>query len=90
MKEGERALIIHDLAYVDFVVVDTLDTDTSVCKMLQYLKGKYPDTLLFMNGGDRTVDNTPELEIPGIDFMFNVGGEKTNSSSIILKNYFNS
>lgn len=89
MNERERSLIVHDLAYVDFVVVDTLDNDGSVCEMLKHLKEKYPGTMLFMNGGDRTADNIPELDIPGIDFMFNVGGKKTNSSSIILKNYFN-
>ena len=47
----------------------------------------------FCNGGDRTKDNIPEMNIQtsaDIEYLFNVGGNvKKNSSSWILNNYEN-
>jgi hypothetical protein len=45
--------------------------------------------IFFANGGDRAIDNAPEKEsnIPGVEYIWGVGGNKTNSSSSILRAY---
>ena len=60
-----------------------------VVSCLERFKKRFPtDEIIFCNGGDRTNENIPEMEIDGISFQFSVGGEyKLNSSSIILKNW---
>ena len=43
--------------------------------------------MIFANGGDRKADDIPEYELcekRGIKTAFNVGGGKTQSSSILL------
>jgi UDP-N-acetylmuramyl tripeptide synthase len=51
----------------------------------------YPgDEVIFANGGDRTLENIPEMGVESdrLTFVFGVGGEdKKNSSSWILKKY---
>jgi D-beta-D-heptose 7-phosphate kinase/D-beta-D-heptose 1-phosphate adenosyltransferase len=43
---------------------------------------------IFANGGDRTSDNIPEMDVGGVQFVFGVGGEnKMNSSSHITERY---
>ena len=57
------------------------DNDGTVCEALKRLKPDY-----FGNGGERTKLNTPELDLCdelGIEAIFEVGGEKYNSSSEI-------
>ena len=51
----------------------------------------YPnDEIIFCNGGDRNEENIPETKVSGISFKFNVGGShKINSSSWLIKDYFN-
>jgi len=49
-------------------------------------------SIVFCNGGDRTYDNIPELQLEGgrVQFEFGVGGEeKLNSSSWILDRWAN-
>ena len=48
--------------------------------------------VLFANGGDRKMDNIPEVNVfknnDRVEFIYNVGGNnKINSSSSILKKY---
>jgi hypothetical protein len=47
--------------------------------------------LIFANGGDRGIDNTPEIEKfgdhPRVSFAFDVGGDKAESSSNLLKRW---
>lgn len=72
-------LMMQDVAEV--VRVD--DSDGTVCNALEILRPDY-----FANGGDRTIENTPELLLCnelGIDAIFNVGGVKQESSSDIIK-----
>ena len=74
--------IVENLRMVDEAIV-SIDKDTTVCETLKKIK---PD--IFANGGDRVSDNVPEdkvCEEEGIKMVFNVGGEKVNSSSDILK-----
>jgi len=64
-------------------VVACVDEDQSVCKTLEALKPN-----VFANGGDRFAKNIPEVEVCerfGIEMVFNVGGEKVQSSSALVK-----
>jgi cytidyltransferase-like protein len=57
------------------------DSDGTVCEALRRIKPDY-----FGNGGDRTSDNTPELQVCaelGIEPVFGLGGGKYSSSSAI-------
>ena len=57
------------------------DSDGTVCEALRRIKPDY-----FGNGGDRTNDNTPELQVwaeVGIEPVFGLGGGKYSSSSAI-------
>ena len=60
------------------------DSDGTVCEALIRIK---PD--IFANGGDRYVSNTPEMKICeelGIEMLWNIGGEKEQSSSSLINN----
>lgn len=87
MNEEERKEILLSLSVVDEVIItahEIGDVDTSVCSELGALK---PD--IFANGGDRKDNNTPEVwtcRSLGIEMAWNVGGEKTNSSSELVAN----
>lgn len=84
MSWEERKEIVENIAMVwGIEIVD--DRDGTVCEALERIKPDY-----FANGGDRTADNTPELvlcEKLGIIPLFNIGGEKTQSSSKLLNDY---
>ncbi|MGM5480062.1 MAG: adenylyltransferase/cytidyltransferase family protein [Nanobdellota archaeon] len=74
--------ILEHLEMVDEAIV-AIDEDKTVCKTLEKLK---PD--IFANGGDRNKDNVPENDVCdkyNIKMVYNVGGEKTNSSSKLIK-----
>ena len=81
MKWGERAEIIRALRGV--VAVEPVDdADGSVCEAIQRLRPTY-----FANGGDRKAENTPEVSLChelGIELVWNVGGEKIQSSSKLV------
>lgn len=83
MSWNERAEILYALKGVAGVYpVD--DSDGTVCEAILRLKPDY-----FANGGDRKIDNTPEMDVCenlGIEMLWGVGGEdKANSSSYIVK-----
>jgi cytidyltransferase-like protein len=65
------------------------DGDGSAKDLLILIKRQFPyATIVFANGGDRTKENIPEMDVPGIEFVFGVGGEnKANSSSWILEEW---
>jgi len=74
--------LIEKLRMVDEVIV-SIDKDGSQCETLRMIK---PD--IFANGGDRNQGNIPEVPVCeelNIKMVDNVGGEKVNSSSDILK-----
>ena len=82
IKFKERKEILENIKSVD-KVVPSIDKDQTICKTLERLK---PD--IFVNGGDRTMDNIPEKEIckrTGIKMVFSVGGKKIQSSSWLVK-----
>jgi len=58
------------------------DRDETVCEALRRLKPTY-----FANGGDRKGDNVPEVAVCeelGIQMIWNIGGEKVESSSDLV------
>ena len=88
----ERSAIIHNLNMVDFVI-DFDDSDGSARRAIEMVRASYPlDTIIFANGGDRTDENIPEMDItdPNVKFVFGIGGfNKANSSSWILESWRN-
>jgi len=88
MEFEERACIIERLDMVDSVWGFD-DSDGSAKTALEQAKKAYAgQIIIFCNGGDRTEDNIPEMEVDGIEFEFGVGGDnKSNSSSWILKEW---
>tara|TARA_R110002020_G_scaffold103752_5_gene243122 strand:- start:414 stop:866 length:453 start_codon:yes stop_codon:yes gene_type:complete len=91
MNESDRMRIVSAIKSVDQVVL-SIDTDTTVVQTIRSLYNEYAvnwdfDTMMFANGGDRGKDNSPEEAYCNwrkILTVYNVGGEKTQSSSDIL------
>ena len=72
----ERTNIVRNLKMVDFVV-DFDDSDGSAKHAIQMVRQSYPnDKIIFANGGDRTKDNIPEMDIAddNVKFAFGIGG----------------
>ena len=90
MPYKERAEIVRNIVGVDFVI-DFDDTDGSAKHAIRMVRASYPqDGIIFANGGDRTNDNIPEMDIAddNLQFVFGVGGfDKANSSSWILQEW---
>ncbi len=84
----ERKEIISNLKMVDKVIAFD-DSDETCCSAIEDVKKHYPnDNIIFCNGGDRTDDNIPEMDVEGVIFKFGIGGnDKKNSSSWILKDF---
>jgi len=83
MDFAQRKEILENIKGVK-EVLDVIDTDDTVCQTLNKYR---PD--IFANGGDRTHDNIPEVDICknlGIAMVFNMGGDKIQSSSVLVKN----
>ncbi len=81
MSFEERAYIVGSIKGVT-VVSSVDDSDGSVCSALKRLKPDY-----FANGGDRYETNTPEMKVceeEGIEMLWNIGGEKIQSSSELV------
>ena len=90
MPWSERSAIISALHCVDFVI-DFDDTDGTARHAIQMTRQSYPqDHIIFANGGDRTPENIPEMDVADANthFEFAVGGSnKANSSSWILEEW---
>lgn len=86
----EREKVISSLKVVDKVVCYP-DADGSSKNAITGVRAMYSDaTIIFANGGDRTVNNIPEMDVKddNLIFKFGVGGEnKANSSSWILQEW---
>ena len=91
MKEVDRMRIISAIKGVDRVVL-SIDTDSSVVQTIRLLYNEYAvnwdfDNMIFANGGDRRKNNSPEEAYCSwrkIKTVYNVGGEKTQSSSNLI------
>jgi D-beta-D-heptose 7-phosphate kinase/D-beta-D-heptose 1-phosphate adenosyltransferase len=87
MPEAERKEVIEAFRAVDEVVLTKHEagtTDMSICRALEELRPN-----IFANGGDRKIDNIPEVatcEAIGCEMVFNVGrGGKVQSSSDLAR-----
>ena len=80
MPLNERKAVVSALRGVDHVI-EFDDEDGSARNAIRQTKEMFPNaTIHFMNGGDRTSDNIPEMTETGVEFIFGVGGEnKANS-----------
>lgn len=82
MDENERVEILSAIKWVDEVVL-SIDSDRTVSKTLEKIKPN-----IFAKGGDSSISNVPELKLCndlGIEIVFNVGGDKIQSSSWLKK-----
>ena len=84
MPYKERSEIIGAIRGVDSVVLN-IDNDGTTAKSLEWYK---PD--IFAKGGDRTEESMPKNELEvcrdlGIEIVYNVGGEKIQSSSKLVE-----
>ena len=90
MPEQERNAIVKNLGMVDRTIFFN-DRDGSAKDAIRDLRALYPnDQIIFANGGDRTQENIPEMDVKddNLVFAFGVGGEnKMNSSSWILQEW---
>jgi D-beta-D-heptose 7-phosphate kinase/D-beta-D-heptose 1-phosphate adenosyltransferase len=90
MPWNERLCIVNNLQMVDEVYTFD-DEDGSAKSFIRQVRAHYPDAeLIFANGGDRTANNIPEMDVvdSNLCFEFGVGGEdKKNSSSWILEEW---
>ena len=90
LPSEERMAIMGELRSID-VLISFDDSDGTAVDAIKRVLEIYPkDEVIFANGGDRTLDNIPEMSVESdrLTFVFGVGGEdKKNSSSWILAKY---
>lgn len=88
MPFEERKAVLQALSCVD-KVISFDDSDGSCLDGLEKISMMNPQAqIFFCNGGDRDNTNIPEINQPGIEFVFGVGGKnKKNSSSSILASW---
>ncbi len=89
MPIEERIAVVSALKGVDHVITFD-DSDNSARDAIRVVKSMFPNAAIkFMNGGDRTLSNIPEMT-EDVEFVFGVGGDnKANSSSWILQEWKN-
>jgi D-beta-D-heptose 7-phosphate kinase/D-beta-D-heptose 1-phosphate adenosyltransferase len=95
MDIRERKAILGSIRWVD-EVWEFDDSDGTACDLLYRVREHHSQILpvlsnfqiWFANGGDRNESNNAEVNVPGINFAYGVGGsDKRNSSSWILRNW---
>ncbi len=86
----ERSLIISSLSVVDDIISFD-DEDNTAIDAINICLTRYKK-VVFMNGGDRTNENIPELnkfDSKDVEFRFGIGGnKKINSSSSLLDKFY--
>jgi len=92
LNSKERCNIIKHLDMVDKVICQFDDVDGSACGAILKAQALGAKQIIFANGGDRGIKNTPEqityANDANVEFVFGVGGDdKLNSSSWILSNW---
>ena len=90
MPFSERETVLRSMRCVDDVIKFD-DSDNSAKMAIHHVRRLYPhDHIIFANGGDRTKQNIPEMDVLDLNlrFDFGVGGNnKANSSSWILEEW---
>jgi cytidyltransferase-like protein len=98
MNIHERKAILESIRWVD-EVWEFDDSDGTACDLLERVQNHYRQVLpvlsnyqiWFANGGDRNETNNAEANVPGINFVYGVGGSnKKNSSSWLLRSWHES
>ena len=92
MDEDSRVRIVKALQAVNYAFI-SVDEDETVVKSIEQIykcnqNDPFIDSFVFMNGGDRIAGNTPEEEYcrdNDIETLYNIGGGKTQSSSILIE-----
>ena len=88
MEEQERLEIINSIKYVN-KAIRAIDEDGTVCSTIKLVSKMFEGYhIIFANGGDRKEGDVPEEKICkelGIEMAYNIGGEKTQSSSWLLE-----
>ena len=92
MNQDDRLRIIRNIKGVDRSVI-AIDEDGSVCQTIReefkrLQNDHFFEDMVFANGGDRKEGGVPEdiLENElGIRMVYNIGGEKVQSSSELIK-----
>lgn len=86
MHEDERAEILRNFRWVDDVYITKYPAGTKDISVCDALREVHPD--VFANGGDRKLDNVPEVAVCkeiGCEMVFNIGrGGKVQSSSELV------
>ena len=93
MDENDRTRIVTALSDVNGVIL-SIDEDESVVASIEKIYQKYEydvfvDSIVFMNGGDRTTKNVPEMSVCkelDVTMLWGVGGGKIQSSSWLIEN----
>ena len=95
MSEEDRLKIVSNIKGVDSAVI-SVDKDGTVCQSVreEYYKhclsccnDHFFTSMVFANGGDRKEGGIPESVLEeeiGVSMIYNVGGEKTESSSDLI------
>lgn len=90
LPSTERKIILESIKNVT-KVIEFNDDDGTAKDAIYKVRKLYPlAKIIFANGGDRTKNNIPEMDVNdlNIEFVFGVGGDdKKNSSSWILKKW---
>lgn len=90
MPFEERIEVLKHIKGIDYIInFDDYD-DTAKQAIVEVRKKFKKDKIIFANGGDRTDENIPEmdLEMDNLEFVFGVGGtDKKNSSSWLLEEW---
>ena len=88
----EREQMLLNTKSVDNVIGFDDDDDSATDAILK-VQHFYPNAeIIFANGGDRSKQNIPEIDMfkgTNVQFEFGVGGSKRNSSSAILAKWSN-
>ncbi len=92
MNQDDRLTIIRNIKGVDRAVI-AIDEDGSVCQTIReefkrLQNDPFFEDMVFANGGDRKKGGVPEDVLEeefGIKMIYNAGGEKTQSSSKLIK-----
>ena len=93
MSQHERLEIVRNIKGVDRAVI-SIDEDQTVCQTIRQEFYRMQDdpflcSISFANGGDRKEGGVPEDVLTdeiGVRMVYNVGGEKTQSSSSLIDN----
>lgn len=90
--QNERFQIVSNLKPVDEVIL-SIDKDSTVLETLKYIRKNHAeDELIFVKSGDRTPENTLELELlNNLEFKchWNIIEYDKTISSTIIKNKIN-